>query len=52
MYVTKRNKNIKEKKNNCTNLLREEKQQQDLFKDYFNHIGALAGQEERIWRCE
>ena len=30
---------------NCRNLLGEAKQQQDLLKDYFNHIGALAGSE-------
>ena len=30
------------------NPLREAKHQQDLLKDYFNHIGALAGQENRI----
>ena len=33
---------------NCRNPSRGTKQQRDLLKDYFNHIGALAGQEERI----
>ena len=30
------------------NLLREAKHQRDLLKDYFNHAGALAGQEDRV----
>ena len=30
------------------NLLREAKNQQDLPKDYFDHLGVLAGQEDRI----
>ena len=29
-------------------LLREAKHKQDILKDYFNHLGALAGQEDRI----
>ena len=33
---------------NYRNPLREAKHQQDLLKDYFNHIGTLAGQEDRI----
>ena len=33
---------------NYRNLLREAKHQQELVKDYFNHVGALAGQEDRI----
>ena len=33
---------------NYRNPLREAKHQQELLKDYFNHMGALAGQEERI----
>ena len=33
---------------NYRNPSREAKHQQDLLKDYFNHIGALAGQEKRI----
>ena len=32
---------------NCRNPSREAKDQQDLLKDYFNHLGALAGQEDR-----
>ena len=28
--------------------LREAKHQRDLLKDYFNNLGALAGQEDRI----
>ena len=30
---------------NLRNPSREAKHQQDLLKDYFNHVGALAGQE-------
>ena len=30
------------------NYRMEEKHQQDQLKDYFNHIGALAGQEDKI----
>ena len=30
------------------NPLREAKHQRELLKDYFNHMGALAGQEDRI----
>ena len=37
---------------NWRNPSREAKQQRDLLNDYFNHISALAGQEERIGRCE
>ena len=33
---------------NFRNPLREAKHQQDLLKDYFNNLRALAGQEERI----
>ena len=33
---------------NFRNPLREAKHQQDLLKDYFNNLGALAGQEDRI----
>ena len=33
---------------NYRNPLREAKHQKDLLKDYFNHVGALAGQEDRI----
>ena len=33
---------------NFRNSLREAKHQQDLLKDYFNNLGALAGQKERI----
>ena len=25
------------------------KRQRDLLKDYFNNLGAMAGQEDRIW---
>ena len=32
---------------NFRNPLREAKHQRDLLKDYFNHVGALAGQEDR-----
>ena len=32
----------------CTTPLREAKNQRELLKDYFNHMGALAGQEDRI----
>ena len=30
------------------NPSREANYQQDLLKDYFNHVGALAGQEDRV----
>ena len=30
------------------NPSREAKHQRDLLKDYFNNVGALAGQENRI----
>ena len=30
------------------NTSREAKHQRDLLKDYFNHVGALAGQEDRV----
>ena len=33
---------------NIRNPSREAKHQQDLLKDYFNHIGALAGNEDRV----
>ena len=33
---------------NFRNLLREAKRQRDLLKDYFKHLGALAGQKDRI----
>ena len=33
---------------NYRNPSREAKYQWDLLKDYFNHMGALAGQEDRI----
>ena len=33
---------------NYINSLREAKYQRELLKDYFNHIGALAGQEDTI----
>ena len=33
---------------NFTNPSRKAKQQRDLLKDYFNDLGALAGQEDRI----
>ena len=33
---------------NYRNLLREAKQQQEILKDYFNHMGALAGHKDRI----
>ena len=33
---------------NFRNPSREGKHQQDLLKDYFNHVGALAGQEDRV----
>ena len=33
---------------NYRNPLREAKHQKVLLKDYFNHVGALAGQEDRI----
>ena len=33
---------------NYRNPLREVKHQQELLKDYFNHVVALAGQEDRF----
>ena len=33
---------------NFRNPSREAKHQQDLLKDYFNHVGALAGQGHRL----
>ena len=33
---------------NFKNPSREGKHQPDLLKDYFNHVGALAGQEDRV----
>ena len=33
---------------NLRNPLRESKHQRDIPKDYFNHVGALAGQEDRV----
>ena len=33
---------------NYRNPLREAKHQRKLLKDYFNHVGTLAGQEDRI----
>ena len=33
---------------NVRNQSREAKCQRNLFKDYFNNLGALAGQEDRI----
>ena len=33
---------------NFRNPSREGKHQQDLLKDYFKHLGALAGQEDRV----
>ena len=33
---------------NYRNPSREAKYQRDLLKDYFNHMEALAGQEDRI----
>ena len=33
---------------NFRNPSREGKHQQDLLKDYFNHMGVLAGQEGRV----
>ena len=33
---------------NYRNPLRNAKRQRDLLKNYFNHLGALAGQKERI----
>ena len=33
---------------NFRNPLREAKHQQDLLKDYFNHVGMLTGQEDRV----
>ena len=35
---------------NCWNPSRKAKQQRDLLKNFFNHVGALAGQEDL--RCE
>ena len=33
---------------NYRNSLREAIHQRNLLKDYFNHVGALVGQEDRI----
>ena len=33
---------------NFRNPSREAKHQRDLLKDYFNHVGALVGQEDRV----
>ena len=33
---------------NLRNPSREAKHQRDLLKDYFNHVGALPGQEDRV----
>ena len=33
---------------NFRNPSREAKHQQDLLNDYFSHLGALAGQEDRV----
>ena len=33
---------------NYRNPSREAKQQRELIKDYFNHVGALSGQKDRI----
>ena len=33
---------------NLRNPSREAKHQRHLLKDYFNHVGALAGQEDRV----
>ena len=33
---------------NYRNPSREAKDQQELLKDYFNHVGALAGQKYRM----
>ena len=33
---------------NFRNTSREAKHQRDLLKDYFNHVGVLAGQEDRV----
>ena len=33
---------------NYRNPSREAKHQQELLKDYFSHLGALAGQKDRI----
>ena len=33
---------------NFRNPSREAKHQRDLLKDYFNHVGVLAGQEDRV----
>ena len=33
---------------NLRNPLREAKHQRDLLKDYVNHVGELAGQEDRV----
>ena len=35
--------------NNRESFVWEAKHQRDLLKDSFNHLGALAGQEDRIW---
>ena len=37
-----------EHQENFRNPSREATHQQDLLKDYFNHAGALAGQEDRV----
>ena len=33
---------------NLRNPSREAKHQRDLLKDYFNHVGVLAGQKDRV----
>ena len=33
---------------NYGNPSREVKHQRDLMKDYFNHLGALAGEDDRV----
>ena len=35
---------------NYRNLSRDSKHQRGLLKDYFNHLGVLAGQEGRIFK--
>ena len=35
-------------KGNIRNPSSEAKHQQDLLKDYFNHVGTMAGQEDRV----
>ena len=37
---------------NLRNPSREAKHQRDLLKDYFNHMGALAGQKDRGQKTE